>query len=85
MKALGVGLGAFPFADVEVAHVGLDAPTLVLHRTAGALADRVGVTRWHLSLSHTDRVALAMVVAEAATGRRPVRLDDRAAPSPAGR
>jgi len=30
MKALGVGLGAFPFVDVEVVRVGLDAPHLVL-------------------------------------------------------
>ena len=34
MKALGVGLGAFPFADVEVVRLGLDAPALVLHGSA---------------------------------------------------
>ena len=34
MKALGVGLGAFPFADVEVVRHGLDAPSLVLHGSA---------------------------------------------------
>ncbi len=64
MKALGVGLGAFPLVDVEVVRPGLDGPTLVLHHAAGALAHRAGVTRWHLSLTHTDRMALAMVVAE---------------------
>ncbi len=64
MKALGVGLGAFPFRDVEVVRVGLDAPGLVLSGGAEALAVRSGVCRWHLSLSHTDEVAVALVVAE---------------------
>jgi holo-[acyl-carrier protein] synthase len=64
MKALGVGLGAFPFVDVEVVRTGLEAPRLVLHGTALARARAAGVVRWHLSLTHTDGVALAMVVAE---------------------
>ena len=64
MKALGVGLGAFPFHAVEVVRVGLDAPGLVLSGAAEALAHRSGVARWHLSLTHTGDVALALVVAE---------------------
>jgi holo-[acyl-carrier protein] synthase len=64
MKALGVGLGAFSFHDVEVVRVGLDAPTLVLTGAAVGLAVRAGVSRWHLSLSHTAEVAVALVVAE---------------------
>ncbi len=72
MKALGVGLGAFPFADVEVVRSGLDAPSLALHGAAAGLARRVGVDRWHLSLTHTDRVAMAVVVAEGRTPSQPV-------------
>jgi holo-[acyl-carrier protein] synthase len=64
MKALGVGLGALTFAEVEVVRSGLDAPQLVLRGEAAARAGRVGVTGWHLSLTHTDRVAMALVVAE---------------------
>ena len=64
MKALGVGLGAFPFTDVEVVRHGLDAPSLVLHGSALELAGRAGVTRWHLSLTHTHQVAMAVVIAE---------------------
>jgi holo-[acyl-carrier protein] synthase len=64
MKALGVGLGAFRFVDVEVVRVGLDAPTLSLRGAARALAEASGVTRWHLSLTHTDLVGMAFVVAE---------------------
>ncbi len=64
MKALGVGLWSFGLHDVEVLRAGNDAPTLVLHGAAADLAAKAGVTRWHLSLSHTDRVALAAVVAD---------------------
>jgi holo-[acyl-carrier protein] synthase len=72
MKALGVGLGAFPFADVEVVRIDLDAPTVVLHGSARALADGAGVVRWHLSLSHTEQVAMAVVVAEGVAPAEPV-------------
>ena len=63
MKCLGVGLGAFPFHDVEVVRSGLDAPRLVVRGRAAQLALRAGVTGWHLSLTHTDHVAMAVVVA----------------------
>jgi holo-[acyl-carrier protein] synthase len=64
MKALGVGIGAFPFTDVEVVRHHPEAPELVLHRSAAALAERAGVGRWHLSLTHTGSMALASVAAE---------------------
>ena len=66
MKALGVGLGAVRFDEVEVVRVGLERPVLVLHGSAAERAERSGITRWHLSLTHTDAMALAFVVAEAA-------------------
>jgi holo-[acyl-carrier protein] synthase len=71
MKALGVGLWAYPFHEVEVVRTGLDAPGLVLSGAAAGLARRAGVVRWHLALSHTDEVALALVVAEGGPGRPP--------------
>ena len=63
LKALGLGLGAFPFHDVEVVRTGLDAPTLVLHGAAERVARAAGATEWRLSLTHTDLVALSAVVA----------------------
>ena len=71
MKSLGVGLGAFAFHDVEVVREGLGAPRLVLHGAAEDLAAAAGVVRWHLALTHTDQVALAVVVAEGAEARAP--------------
>jgi holo-[acyl-carrier protein] synthase len=63
MKALGVGLGAFKLRDVEVARHKSGAPELVLRGKATVLADRRGVTGWHLSLTHTDSMAMAVAIA----------------------
>ena len=63
MKALGVGLGAFPFHDVEVVNAASGQPDLVLRGKAATLAASQGVTGWRLSLTHTDRTAHAVAVA----------------------
>lgn len=63
MKALGVGLGAFDWHDVEVRRADSGAPSLRITGRAAALADDVGVVDWKLTLSHTDRLAEAIAVA----------------------
>ena len=65
LKALGVGMGAVGWRDMEVVRADGGAPSLSLTGRAAELGDERGVTRWHLSLSHTDTVAIASVVAEA--------------------
>ena len=64
MKAMGVGLGAFGFHDVWVTVDGSGAPSLRVTGRAAELAVELEITRWHLSLTHTDLVAVAYVVAE---------------------
>ncbi len=64
MKSLGVGLGAFGFHDVWVERADSGAPFLVFAGRAAELAESHGVARWHLSLTHSDLVAVAYVVAE---------------------
>lgn len=64
MKAMGLGLGAFGFHDVWVDRTDSGAPQLCVTGTAKALADERGISVWHLSLTHTDTVAIAYVVAE---------------------
>jgi holo-[acyl-carrier protein] synthase len=66
-KAMGVGIGAASFRDVEVVRGKDGEPTVVLGASAAALARRRGVDRFHVSLTHTDRVAVASVVAESLT------------------
>ena len=63
MKALGVGLGAFRFHDVEVVNAPSGKPGLVLRGKAAALAASQGVEGWQLSLTHTDQTAHAVAVA----------------------
>ena len=63
LKALGVGLGACPFRDIEVVSTPSGAPLLVLTGTAADLARSQGVAGWRLSLTHTASVAEAVAVA----------------------
>lgn len=63
MKAMGVGLGAFSLHEVEVVREGSGQPSLELRGAAAALAADRGVTRWLLTLTHTERVAQAIAVA----------------------
>jgi holo-[acyl-carrier protein] synthase len=64
MKALGVGLGAFGFHDVEVVSLESGAPELRVTGAAEVLAKEKGVQSWKISLSHTCSVANAVVIAE---------------------
>jgi holo-[acyl-carrier protein] synthase len=63
MKALGVGLGGFDFHDVWVRRAESGAPNLQISGRAATLATARGVRTWHCSLSHSDLVAIAFVVA----------------------
>ena len=63
MKALGVGLGAFRFHDVEVVRLESGAPELRVSGAAETLAAARGVRGWKVSLTHTSSVAEAVVVA----------------------
>lgn len=63
MKALGVGLGAFGFHDVWVRRAESGVPSLEVHGRAAELADAAGVQRWFLSITHTDLLAIAYVIA----------------------
>jgi len=63
MKALGTGFRGVAFAEVEVVR-GRGAPQIRLHARARARAAQLGITHWHLSLSHSAGQAVAFVVAE---------------------
>ena len=63
MKALGVGLGAFAFNEVEILRQPSGQPVLALAGGAAALAADRAVTSWLVSLTHTDTAAAAVVIA----------------------
>ena len=63
MKAMGVGLGATKFVEIETASTDSGAPAIVLSGSAKDLAGKLGIGRWLVSLSHSDSVAQAFVAA----------------------
>jgi holo-[acyl-carrier protein] synthase len=64
-KALGTGWAkGVSWLDAEVQRQNRQAPILVLHGEAEKHSARLGVTRVHLSLSHSDQWAVAMVILE---------------------
>ncbi|MGH9281893.1 MAG: holo-ACP synthase [Acidimicrobiales bacterium] len=63
MKALGVGLGAVDFLDVEVRTAPDGSPSLLLSGRAAALAGAKGVTAFRVSITHTGTLAEAVVAA----------------------
>jgi holo-[acyl-carrier protein] synthase len=63
MKAMGVGVGACKWREIEVAKASSGAPSVRLHGGARVLAEGLGISGWRLTLSHTHRVAEAIAVA----------------------
>jgi holo-[acyl-carrier protein] synthase len=63
MKALGVGLGEVDFHDIEVVRAESGEPSVLLRGRAAKVAAERGVTRWLLTMTHTDSAAHAIAVA----------------------
>lgn len=64
-KALGTGFAqGVSWRDIEVAREESGAPRLVLHGSAKKLAADKGVTRAHVTLTHTRETAAAQVILE---------------------
>jgi holo-[acyl-carrier protein] synthase len=68
MKAIGTGwrLGV-TWKDFEVVNELSGRPVLLLHGVAKAIADRLGVERISISLTHTAEMAFAIVIVENST------------------
>ncbi len=62
-KALGTGIGDVSWQDIEILRADSGAPMLKLHGYAEKLAAEMGLSNWSVSLSHTRKHAVAMVVA----------------------
>ncbi len=63
MKAMGVGLGVVTMSDIEVVKADSGAPSIVLHDTAAAKAEELGITEWKITLTHTEHFAQAIAIA----------------------
>jgi holo-[acyl-carrier protein] synthase len=63
MKAMGLGIGACGWREIEVVRAESGQPSLLLHGQARALSDERGIRAWRLTMTHTHRVAEAIAVA----------------------
>jgi holo-[acyl-carrier protein] synthase len=62
MKALGVGLGAVGLKEIGVRRLPGGAPKIEVTGRAAALCEEMGVDDWLVSLTHTDALAMAVVL-----------------------
>ena len=65
MKLLGTGVRGMPWKSIEVTRKPGCPPEIVLHGPARERADRMGITRIAVSLSHSREMAVASAVGEA--------------------
>ena len=63
LKSMGCGIGAMKMRDIEVLHHEDGRPELCLHAGASERAEAFGAVRFAVTLSHTDELAQAVVVA----------------------
>lgn len=65
MKALGTGLGGgVTWMDFAIRSQPTGAPELIVTGRAAELSISQGIARWHVSLTHTETLAIASVIAE---------------------
>lgn len=63
MKALGTGIRGVRWRDIETLPNRRGKPILILHGTAKARADLLGLKYWSISLTHSRTDAMATVIA----------------------
>jgi len=64
LKALGTGwANGIAWTDVEIRRQPSGAPTVYLSGKAAEIAEELGITQLHLSMTHTSTQAMASVIA----------------------
>ncbi|MGA9565570.1 MAG: holo-ACP synthase [Candidatus Korobacteraceae bacterium] len=65
MKAIGTGWSrGVTWQSVEVRRLPGSRPTMAFHGRAGEFFSKLGAVRAHLSLTHTEQYAMAVVILE---------------------
>ena len=62
-KALGTGIGFVRWQDIEIRHLPTGQPTVILHGNGRAVAEKLGLDTWSVSISHDRNKAIAVAVA----------------------
>ena len=65
LKVLGTGWrGGIQWTDMDVLPDPLGRPVLTLTGEAAKLADKIGIARWHVSISHIETHAVGSAIGE---------------------
>ena len=64
MKALGTGMAGAAFGEIAVLRGDSGAPRLELHGATADRAQELGITSWHVSITHSRTTAAAVAIAE---------------------
>lgn len=64
LKALGTGIGPISLHEIAIIRTDTGQPGVEVHGRAAQIAERRGISRWHLSISHERGAAVAVAVAE---------------------
>lgn len=62
-KALGTGIGPVGWREIEIVGNEVEAPQVRLYDRAAEVAQRLGLTSWSISLTHSREMAAAVAVA----------------------
>jgi holo-[acyl-carrier protein] synthase len=62
-KALGCGIGEVSWKEIEILGDEQNAPMLILHGAAERMAQKLGLTHWSVSISHSASHVVAFVAA----------------------
>ena len=69
VKALGCGIGAVSWQDIEILSGASGEPTLILHGEALTIANDLQLQEWSVSISHSKSHAIAFAVALGGMGK----------------
>jgi holo-[acyl-carrier protein] synthase len=68
-KALGTGIGAVGWKEIEIIRGESQEPMIKLHGNAEILAKKMGLSNWAVSITHNRDLAIASVVASGPTSK----------------
>jgi holo-[acyl-carrier protein] synthase len=65
LKALGTGLiDGISLTDIEVIMLPSGAPSLILKNLPLLIAQKIGITNWLITISHTTTTAISIVIGQ---------------------
>jgi holo-[acyl-carrier protein] synthase len=65
LKCLGTGMqDGIALTDVQVLQTDLGQPVIQVRGKADEIAKKLGITKWHVSITHSNQASYAFVIAE---------------------